>query len=193
MDTFYSTARFRITPGRMRIWHGSKTPSPSPSPPPRPDELKVLDTAGRIDAYTILANYYRVVFALVRGDASRPRLPLELVIYIIRLAEFSLPHPSRDLSSLLKWKSCWPDGSSPEIEFMSVRLVPLLKSAPLSQDDLQNISRVEIVMNFLQHTEHYVSALPAICRAGGRYSLNTECGFLELFPYWRVRKNQTLK
>lgn len=43
-----------------------------------------------------------------------------------------------------------------------MKLVPLLKSAPLSKDALRDIGTVEITVNFLQNAQYYVSALFAI-------------------------------
>ncbi|KAF8601900.1 hypothetical protein BDV93DRAFT_607854 [Ceratobasidium sp. AG-I] len=155
MDSSSSTVRPRITPGRTRMWRASRTPSPPPSPPPRPDELKVFDPARQSSAHAIVATYYRVVFALIRGNKRRPGLPFELVIYIVRVAGLTLPYPRRDISRRLRWRPNFPDECGWGLERMPVKLIPMLKTASFTQDALRDISRVEVVVNFVENTQYY--------------------------------------
>ena len=156
MDSSPSIARPRIPPGRLRMWGAPR--SRSYSPPPRPDELKVCDSARQASAHAILASYYHALFALMRGNERRPALPFELAIYIVRIAGLTLPYPSRDLSSLLKWRpSSFPDECGTGLIPIPVQLVSLLKTEPLSKDALRDIRRVVVVVKFLQNTHYYVS------------------------------------
>lgn len=141
----------------------STPPLPSPWPQLRLDALAVLDSDHRASAYATLASYYHAVFALIRGDTRRPPLPLELIIHIVRLAGLASPYPSRELSVLLMWKPCpatWICGTG--LMRQPVVLVPFLKTAPLPKDALRAISKIEVVVNFLQNTEYKASDLSAI-------------------------------
>lgn len=130
------------------------------TPPLRLDALEVFDSAHQVHTQATLENYYRIVSNLIRGDATRPPLPLELVIQIVRLAGLDLPYPSRDLSSLLTWIPSSPRRMCGTGLMRSpVKMVPLLKTAPLPKDALRTISSIEIVVNFLQATRYKVSAL----------------------------------
>ncbi|KAF8601909.1 hypothetical protein BDV93DRAFT_558081 [Ceratobasidium sp. AG-I] len=136
---------------RTRKWDWSETPSP----PPRPDALKLYDSTHRANAQATLASYYHAVFALIRGDARRPQLPFELVIYIVRLAGLAVPYPSKLLSILHTWRPSPPRficGTG--LRNAPVVLVPLLKTAPLPKDALQAIGKVEVVVNFLEHIQY---------------------------------------
>ncbi|KAF8601908.1 hypothetical protein BDV93DRAFT_524463 [Ceratobasidium sp. AG-I] len=123
-----------------------------PQPPPRPEVLNVYNSTHRANTQATLASYYHAVSALIRGDTRRPQLPFELVIYIVRLAKLTLPHPSKLLSSLHKWRpysrlrAGWRDAR--------VVLVPLLKTPPLPRDALQAIDKVEVVVNFLEDIQY---------------------------------------
>lgn len=61
--------------------------------------LPISGPVSSLDAETVLRGYYHVVFALLRGSPQRPGLPLELVIYVCRLACFSQPNPSKESSA----------------------------------------------------------------------------------------------
>lgn len=156
----------------------SKSPSHHPTPgshsPSRRDALGLVDSKHRASAYATLKGYYHAVFALIRGDSHRPRLPLELVVYIFRFAGLPLPYPDRDLSSLLVWRPLvrkWPKCGTGLMSSSPV-LVPLLKTAPITENALRDINRVEVIVNFASNTQYYVSAFPAICRTRNVCLLN---------------------
>ncbi|KAF8601910.1 hypothetical protein BDV93DRAFT_558082 [Ceratobasidium sp. AG-I] len=126
------------------------------SPPPRSDVLNVCDATHRVNAQATLENYYHVIFALIRGDTHRPSLPFELAFYVIRLAEFASPYPSKPLSGLRTWRPSTPRFTcGTGLELVPIKLVPLLKTAPLTKEALQAIIKVEVVVNFLERTEYY--------------------------------------
>ncbi|KAF8596656.1 hypothetical protein BDV93DRAFT_527943 [Ceratobasidium sp. AG-I] len=61
--------------------------------------LRIYDPAHSLDAEAVLRANYQAAFALLRGNPQRPRLPLELVVYICHLARLAEPHPSRRFSA----------------------------------------------------------------------------------------------
>ena len=158
------TAPSPMPRARKWIW------SDSPSSPTRPDALVVYDFTHQANVHTTLANYYSVVFSLIRGDTHRAPLPFELVIYIVRLAGLALPYPSKQHSGLLTWKPSPPRvicGTG--LRRSPVVLVPLLKTAPLPKNVLQAISKVEIIVNFLENIQYKVGSLHGMCIIGWRY------------------------
>ncbi|KAF8601904.1 hypothetical protein BDV93DRAFT_584687 [Ceratobasidium sp. AG-I] len=127
-----------------------------PSSPLRTDVIDVYDSIRRVSAEASLANYYRVVFALIRGDINRSPLPFELAIYTIQLARLASPYPSRALSGLLTWHLNRPAVYMDAIARNShEKLVPLLKTKPLSSDALRAVSKVKVVMKFIENPKHY--------------------------------------
>ncbi|KAF8592961.1 hypothetical protein BDV93DRAFT_567094 [Ceratobasidium sp. AG-I] len=155
--------------------------SPPPPPPslPRPDALEVCESTHQINAPDTLANYYRLIFALFRGDNHRPPLPFELVIYIARLSELASPYPSKLLSSLLTWKP------SPPRIFIGVlypsRLIHLIKTPPLPQDALRTICKIEVTVNFVESTRFKVRTLLVKCSIGRMYIKPT---YTQRAGYW---------
>ncbi|KAF8592868.1 hypothetical protein BDV93DRAFT_567254 [Ceratobasidium sp. AG-I] len=119
-------------------------------PPPRPDALAIFDSTHQANAQAILESYYHTVFALIRGGARRSALPYELVLYIIQYAELDSPYPSKSLSDLLarsslSWKRTFFLGPSPRVR--------LLETPPLTTDDLRDINRIEVALNFYRNVE----------------------------------------
>lgn len=164
-----STARPRTPPRCMGMWRAPKTTSRSSScsslvsrlyPPTPPDALELLDPAYRLGAHIRLKSYYRIFFALIRCGPRRALLPLEVVIYIIRLAQFASPYPSKELSGLLIWRPSFyqiPDDS--DARSSPRKLARLLKTAPLTEGPLQTITKVEVAVNLYFR---YVSVTPAV-------------------------------
>lgn len=165
-----STAHILMPPEHMKMWRGPKTPPPSPSspslrprPPPPTDPFELFDSAHRLSSHATLKRYYRFVFALIRGGPRHPPLPLELVIYLVRLARFPSPYPSRRLSGLLSWRPSLykPDYNSGAIR-PPMKLVPLLTTAPLTSGVLETINKLEVIVNLLLYIYYYVSVISAI-------------------------------
>lgn len=131
----------------------------SETPPSRLNALEVFESVHELSAHDTLENYCRIVFALIRGNHTRPPLPLELVIHIIRLAKLPLPYPSRKLSSILTWSPSPPMRiCGTGLMRSPVKMVPLLKSAPLPKDASRTISSIEIVVNLPGTMRYKVSA-----------------------------------
>lgn len=127
--------------------------------PQNHNPLEICDSTHRINAPATLVNYYRIAFALIRGDAHRPRLPLELVLYICRYAELTWSSPNRVLSGL----HAWAGQSSRRICGNFIRnppprgLVPLVKTEPLTREALSSIERIEVFVKFVQNYKTKVS------------------------------------
>ncbi|KAG9079165.1 hypothetical protein FS749_008766, partial [Ceratobasidium sp. UAMH 11750] len=97
-------------------------PSPPP-PPPKPMfvprtgnrgccERKIYRSMDSLEALALTRNYYRIVFALLRGSERRPNLPVELVARICQYANFTSPNINKSLSD---HRCCLRHRPSPKI------------------------------------------------------------------------------
>ena len=127
----------------------------------RPQPAKSLfQTTGfvlSLDAETVLRGYYQAVFALSRGSSQRPPLPLELVLYICRLARFVQPSPSKDLST----RRIIPGPSMPPVhDGRHTKRETLLKTPPLVRSNAGSlgVGRFEVVMKSVRKHQRPVSA-----------------------------------
>lgn len=131
--------------------------------PSRPGTLNLCKPTRRAKAQTALENYYRIFFALFRGDVHRPALPFELVISIIRHAELNFPCPSKSLSVLhtgetpLRMFTC-----TKGLRVPFPKLVPVLKTVPLPKDGLGAIGKIEVVVKLTRDSRYRVSVPPVI-------------------------------
>ncbi|KAF8596650.1 hypothetical protein BDV93DRAFT_548268 [Ceratobasidium sp. AG-I] len=127
-----------------------KVKNSKPKAEPQP---QICDSVSGLVAETVLRGYYHAVFALIRGSPQRPRLPVELVVYICQLACFSQPNPSKALSAqcidhrtLARPPCCgpWP---GPKV---------LLRTPPLAtlNGESLGIARFEVVVKSLRGTEY---------------------------------------
>lgn len=121
---------------------------------PKPSS-QTSDSVRQFDTETVLRGYYLVVFGLLRGSAQRPRLPLELVIHICRLARFSQPNPSRDFSV----HRVIPGPSMPHYSGKKTNREILLKTPPLATHygGSLGIDRLEVVVKGIRVRRHRVS------------------------------------
>lgn len=120
---------------------------------PRSDALSTRQAAALVTS----KSYYRTVFALVRGDAHRPALPFELVVYIIQYAELVSPCPSKSLSDYFTYRP----SPRPKAPFDIRRHVQLLKTSPFTANNLRTIRSIEAVVNFVNYSRYKVSKLHA--------------------------------
>ncbi|KAF8601939.1 hypothetical protein BDV93DRAFT_607871 [Ceratobasidium sp. AG-I] len=127
-----------------------KVKNSKPKTEPQP---QICHSVGGLDAETVLRAYYHTIFALIRGGPQRPHLPLELVIYICRLACFSHLNPSKvfsaqrvDLRTLARPPCCRPRPGSKI----------LLRTPPLATQNGErpSIARFEVVLKSLRGTEY---------------------------------------
>ncbi|KAG8738277.1 hypothetical protein FRC10_007077 [Ceratobasidium sp. 414] len=94
-----------------------------------------------------IRNYYRIVFALLRGSSSRRGLPLELVTYICRYAGFTSLHLNKSLSDHLQCQR-FQSLSLPSWVRKSERpktMNTVLVSGQISAQTLRTLGKVEIV------------------------------------------------
>ncbi|KAG8721328.1 hypothetical protein FRC09_008048 [Ceratobasidium sp. 395] len=96
-----------------------------------------------------LQNYYRIIFALVRGagPGARRGLPLELVTYIYRYAGFTSPYLNKPLSDHLKCQRFTPLSLPDWVRKSSVSKTTnmILVTCQISASALQRLGKVEIV------------------------------------------------
>ncbi|KAG8778525.1 hypothetical protein FRC12_024938 [Ceratobasidium sp. 428] len=94
-----------------------------------------------------IRNYYRIVFALVRGSDHRPGLPVELVICICKYAGFISPVISRSLSDHMNCPRFppLPKRNKWLCEFASV-LHKAARTGPLFLPDLRALGEIEIIV-----------------------------------------------
>lgn len=123
------------------------------TPASRPDALVVCGPTEQADARATLENYYRVIFALARGNTHRPPFPFGLILYVLQFAELASPYPSKSLSDFYTWRLY----ASPPFR---ARRIQFLKTPPLTADDVRDIVQVEVVINFVYNIESKVSASP---------------------------------
>lgn len=138
----------------MSLEHNT-VPFPCGSGISSPRTLKMCSSAHRKKSRATLENYYRIVFALVRGDSHRPRLPTELVVLICRHADFTCPFPNKELSARRRWTGYRERYTGSNID--SEQLIPLLKTAPLSMQALRSARMIEMVVQFRRDLEYKVS------------------------------------
>ncbi|KAF8596651.1 hypothetical protein BDV93DRAFT_563126 [Ceratobasidium sp. AG-I] len=115
--------------------------------------LQIYDPDRSLDTETLLRTSYQVVFALIRGDPQRPRLPLELVVHICHLMCLTQPNPSKTFSAQRAAQSfavsygCTPPRPEAKI---------LLKTPPLSTSGggILGVARFEIVVKSVGDNEY---------------------------------------
>ncbi|KAF8601933.1 hypothetical protein BDV93DRAFT_524475, partial [Ceratobasidium sp. AG-I] len=107
--------------------------------------LKTYSPVHSLGAEAVLRANYQAVFALIRGGPEQPRLPLELVLYICRLARFAKPNPNIDVSM----NRVIPGLSMPpRHDGMNLKHEILLKTPPLIKPNGRSldIDRFEVVV-----------------------------------------------
>ncbi|KAG9081673.1 hypothetical protein FS749_007475 [Ceratobasidium sp. UAMH 11750] len=107
----------------------------------------VVYAANKSQIEATIRNYYRIIFALVRGTDNRRGLPLELVTYIYRYAGFTSPHLNESLSDHLQCTR-FPALSLPPWIHSSEHpktMNMVLLSSQISAQELRALGKMEIV------------------------------------------------
>ncbi|KAF8601903.1 hypothetical protein BDV93DRAFT_545625 [Ceratobasidium sp. AG-I] len=115
------------------------------------NDLDKCDPIDPLNTLAILENYYRIFFALIRGNTRRVGLPLELAICIWQHAKFCSPYPNKKLSTR------YIRGEIPKRAAYGsfATLKRLMKTPPLLEGDLNSLGKIEISVNFIRNHEKF--------------------------------------
>ncbi|KAF8601911.1 hypothetical protein BDV93DRAFT_524464, partial [Ceratobasidium sp. AG-I] len=145
---------YQLPPGFDLLPETPRAQEPTANPPttggPKTKRPKANRPRTTVSHQATLPVYYCVLFALVRGDAHRRQLPLELVLIICQYAGFSFLCPS-DILSTHRSRESHTLGSASGYSFWNrpiTTLIPLLKTAPVSKEAVCCIGRIEILLKF---------------------------------------------
>ncbi|KAG9079167.1 hypothetical protein FS749_008768 [Ceratobasidium sp. UAMH 11750] len=132
---------------------------PPPAPPPKPAfpphtghleccERKVYSAMDSLEALALTQNYYRIVFALLRGSERRPSLPVELVTRICQHINFISPNINKSLSD---HRCCLRHRPKPRIKRCVYPISPptinrVLQTKQISRSELRVLGGVEVLV-----------------------------------------------